>query len=90
MRTLVAVNECVLDYHRATVRGCELLRLSPRLPEAAAVLDMVVGAHAARHAQHMAREEVFGAAEVNVRGIRFFVARAEQDFGRGDEQDLVS
>jgi hypothetical protein len=36
----------------------------------------------------MAREEVFGAAEVDVRGACLFVARCEEDFGGRDEEDL--
>jgi hypothetical protein len=53
-RTFVAVNEGILDNHSASVGGGELLRLAARLPEAAGISDLVVGAHAARHAQHMA------------------------------------
>lgn len=88
VRTFVAVDEGVLDNHRAPVGGGELLGLSARLPEAAGVPDVVVGAHAARHAQHMAGEELFGAAEVGVGAAGVFVARAEEDVGGGHEEDL--
>jgi hypothetical protein len=54
LRTFVAVDEGILDNHRAPVRCGELLGLSARLPEAVGVPDLVVGAHAARYAQHMA------------------------------------
>jgi hypothetical protein len=88
VRTFIAVYEGILDNHRPPVRGCELLGLPPGLPEAPCVLDLVVGAHAAWHAQHMAGEEVLGAAEVGVRGVCFLVAGGEEDFGGGDEEHL--
>lgn len=53
-RTLIAVDKCILDNHRATIGSSELLCLAAGLPEASCVLDLVVGPHAARHAQHMA------------------------------------
>ncbi len=69
LRTFIAVDESILDYHRPTICGCELLRLSPRLPETTRVLDVIVRPHSARYAQHMACKEVFGTAEVDVRGV---------------------
>lgn len=87
-RTLVAVDEGILDNHRAAVGSGELLGLAARLAEAAGVSDLVVGAHAARDAQDMAGEELFGAAEVGVRRARVLVARGEEDLGGGDEEDL--
>jgi hypothetical protein len=54
LRTFVTVYEGILDYHRPAIRGCELLRLAPCLPEAPCVLDMVIRAHAAGYAQDMA------------------------------------
>lgn len=88
LRTLVTVDEGILDYHRPAISSCELLCLSSSLSEAASVLDLVVWAHSARHAQDMACEEVLGAAEVNVERVRFLVARVEEGFGGGDEEDL--
>ena len=88
LRTFVAVDEGILDDHGAPVRRGELLRLAARLPEAAGVPDVVVGAHAARDAQHMAGKELFGATEVGIRAAGVFVARADEHFGRGDEEDL--
>jgi hypothetical protein len=54
VHTFVAIDECIFDNHRAAIRRSVLLRLAPRLPEAARVLDLVVWADAARHPQHMA------------------------------------
>jgi hypothetical protein len=54
LRTLVAVDECILDYHRPSICCRELLCLPPRLPECTGVLDMIVGAHATRYTQYMA------------------------------------
>lgn len=88
LRTLVAVDEGILDNHRPAVCRRELLGLAPRLAEAACVLDVVVGANPARHAQHMARKKVVGSAEVGVRRVRVGVARGQEDFGRGDQQYL--
>lgn len=84
MRTFVAVYEGVLDNHSAPVCRGELLGLAARLPEAAGVPNLVVGAHAARGTQHMAGKELFRAAEVGVRGARVLVARCEKDLGGGD------
>jgi hypothetical protein len=69
LRTLIAVNIGILDYHCPSIRGRELLCLASRLSEATVVLDLVVRARSTRHAQHMACEKVLRAAEVNVRGV---------------------
>jgi hypothetical protein len=69
LRTFVAVDESILNYHRPAICSRKLLRLSPRLPETTRVLDMIVGSHSTRYAQHMASKEVFRAAEVDVRGV---------------------
>jgi hypothetical protein len=37
----------------------------------------------------MASQEVFGAAEIGIRGIRVFVARGEEDFGGGNQENLA-
>ena len=88
-RTFVAVDKGILDNHGAAVGSGELLGLAARLPEAAGILDLVVGADAAGDAQHMAGQEVFRAAEVGIRGVRVFVAGGEEDLGGGDQEDLV-
>jgi hypothetical protein len=64
--TFIAVYEGILDYHRPAISGCELLGLPAGLPETARIFDMPIGAHSPWNAQHMARKEVFGPAEVNV------------------------
>jgi hypothetical protein len=69
LRTFIAVDESIFDYHRPTVCGRKLLRLPPRFPETPRVLDMIVRPHSTRYAQHMACKEVFGTAEVDVRSI---------------------
>lgn len=89
LRTLVAVDEGVLDDYGAAVGSGELLGLAARLAEAGGIPDVVVGADAAGDAQDMAGEELFGAAEVGVGGARVLVARADEDVGGGDEEDVV-
>jgi hypothetical protein len=88
VHTFVAVYEGILDNDSAPVGGGELLRLAPGLPETACIPDVVVWADAARHSQHMAGEKVLGAAEVGVRCVCLLVARGEEHFGGGDEEDL--
>jgi len=69
MRTFVAIDEGILDYHRPAICSGKLLRLPPRFPETTRVLGMIVRPHSAGYAQHMACEEVFGTAEVDVRDV---------------------
>jgi hypothetical protein len=50
LRTFIAVDESIFDYHRPTVCGRKLLRLPPRFPETPRVLDMIVRPHSTRYA----------------------------------------
>lgn len=65
--TFIAVDEGIFDNYCAPICCSELFCLSTRLPEAAGIPNLVIGAHAARYAQHMASKKLFRAAEVGVR-----------------------
>lgn len=75
LRTFVAVDEGILDNHSPAICCSKLLCLAPRFPETARIPQMTIWSRATWYAQDMAREEVFGTAEIDIRGVRFFVAR---------------
>lgn len=81
--TFITVNEGILDYHRTSICGGVLLRLPPALAERRI---FAIGARrdASRHAEDMARKELFGADQVGIVHMALAVSSVEENVGGGD------
>lgn len=90
-RTLVAVHEAILYDNIPTIYRVVLLRLAPHISKVGQRLwgGRAISRTTARYPKDMTRDELLGQKDLLRGGIRIGFAMSKEDFGGGDEQDVV-
>ena len=91
LEPLVAIHEGILDDYRPPIDRRILLRLIlifPNIPNLFSISRQRMPP--SWDSYDMAREEVFRPGKVGVEGVGLTIFAADQDFGRRDEEDVVT